>query len=200
MIDGPLGRILALWPLALYLLRVGLWLRSRRPKVVGGTIDTLWLAFGCGGLLAFGPIARFIVPWAFPKPNLWAWLAWPSFLVFLLLLSLPRASRRLVLYNADRAIVDEALTDVLATAPIEFRQTIGGFEDIDGRRGLNVDPGRLGRTVAVEAVGPDPEILIGTIRRGLAQRLAARRVTPAASAVPWLILAVGIALVPWLLP
>src|SRR5438309_1399111 len=58
--NGPWQYALTVGPLGFYLWVLGLWQSGRRPHVVRGLTDFTLLAFGVGGVLAFGPFGQLL--------------------------------------------------------------------------------------------------------------------------------------------
>src|SRR5580692_8846780 len=88
--------VLALSPLAIYFLILGAWQSGRDPQVVPGMLDYGLLAFGVGGLIAFGPIGSGLIRVLFPGESVWAWLASPTLFTLVALLRAPSAHKRVV--------------------------------------------------------------------------------------------------------
>ena len=155
---------LALVPLALYFFILGKWHSGSRPKLVTGAIDFGVLALGLGGPIAFGPVGEFLIDFLFPRESLAAWLAVASGVGLLALIGSTRARRRLVVYHVEGHVLTAAIGVALERITGSVHQTLHGFEDTKGQRGLTVEVGsRLGFGV-VEAYGENPESLIDRIR------------------------------------
>jgi hypothetical protein len=106
----PLRLIIALGPLAVYLLAIG-WLNlSRRSIVVTGIRDSLAMAIGLSGMVLVGPLELFMPMDAAALFGGYVWVLLVSFYIlvatFILLMERPR----LVIYNAPieriRPLVD----------------------------------------------------------------------------------------------
>lgn len=111
----PFRLCVALGPLAIYLLMIGLMNMSRRPIVVSGTRDTAFLGFATSGLLLVGPI-ELIVP-TLPltiSAYIWALLLLLYFLVLSLavLLMTPRVVVYNVSYEQLRPPLAEAVNEL----------------------------------------------------------------------------------------
>ena len=183
--------LLALMPLAGYFAVLGALHTSRRPKVVAGPVDSGCLAFGLGGLIAFGPIGGLVVNAVFPRPNLSAWLAMASLVGLLAMIWASRARTRLVVYNVDAKALSEAVGHVMESASGTVSPTVHGYEDARGRRGVTVEVGRILGWGLVVAYGENPEALIDAIRSGLAAQLDATLPRRSRLAALWFGLASG---------
>jgi hypothetical protein len=162
----------ALVPLALYFFILGKWHSGSRPRLVTGASDFGVLALGLGGPIAFGPVGEFLVDFLFPRESLAAWLAVASGVGLLALVGSTRARRRLVVYHVEGHALTAAIGVALDRITGPVHQTLHGFEDTKGQRGLTVEVGsRLGFGV-VEAYGENPESLIDRIRPELKATLS----------------------------
>lgn len=162
---------LTVGPLGFYLWVLALWQSGRHPRVVRGPVDAGLLAFGVGGVLAFGPIGETLTRFLSRSPG------WPERAVIVSALALwasvvaRRATRRLVVYHVDGDRLIPALADVLSRSGGRYVKTLAGFEDTTAPRGVRVEFTRLLRCAVVEAHGLNAEGLIREIEPPLAQRL-----------------------------
>ena len=194
----PLQIALTLGPLAVYFLVLGAWQSGRDGRVVGGAVDFGLLAFGIGGLVAFGPIGSALIRLLFPGPSVWAWLALPTSVALVAMLAAPRMHRRLVVYNADRRRVAwRGLAGALSALPKPALplDPPPGFEDESSPRGLRLDVSPRSRTAVIEAFGDRPDILADLVAPRLRPRLRETGLRSSPIARLWLSLA---ALVIWL--
>ena len=181
--------LLTAGPLACYFLVLGLWRSGPSPRVVAGPVDFALLAFGVGGLVAFGPIGHWLVARLFPAPSLWAWMAVVTALWLAALLWAPRTARRLVVYHVDPAAFDAALAGALGDLPGQFAPTLRGFEDAKSGRGVAVERGARARTITIEAYGSRPEALIAALAPGLRARLRGTSPPRSRALAGWFVLA-----------
>ncbi len=163
---------LALLPLAAYFFTLGIWQSGKRPRVIAGTTDFGLLAFGVGGLIAFGPVGQVVVGTVFPRPSLPAWLAVASLVGLLAMIAAIWTRKRLVVYNVEAADLDRALGQAMGDVSESTLRTVQGFEDISGRRGVTVETHRRLRVATIEAHGERPEALIQAIYPALIKRLS----------------------------
>ena len=168
-LGAALSILLMFGPLAAYLATIGLRQAGRRPRVVSGPLDSAFLGFALGALLAFGPVGRALT--AGLRSNLVTPVLLCALGLFLMILS-ARSRRRLMIYNADAPAVDRGLRLVLDALPGDYQRTLRGFEDRNGGRGLRVEASASYRTAEVEAFGEGPEPLIAAIEPALRRALA----------------------------
>ena len=161
---SPWQYALTVGPLGFYLWVLALWQSDRHPRVVRGLVDFGMLAFGIGGVLAFGPFGQLLARMISPRPGL------PSRgdRVVVLCGSVHACTSvgrdRLVVYHVDPECLIPALADVLRQNRLRFVKTMAGFEDVTStRRGLRVEFTRWLRCATVEAHGLDAEALIREI-------------------------------------
>jgi uncharacterized membrane protein len=95
----PFRLCLALGPLAVYLLLMGLINLSRRPFLVSGTRDAAALGLAVAGLVIVGPIELFFPDAAAMTFGPYVWLLLLAFYGLLLLLVLLLLRPRLIIYN-----------------------------------------------------------------------------------------------------
>ncbi len=164
---------LTVGPLGVYLWVVAFWQGGRHPRVVRGPVDSGMLAFGVGGVLAFGPVGQAIARFLSPDPGLPQWAFLVSGLALWGCLIAWRAGRRLVVYHVDADRLISALADVLSRTGGRYVKTMAGFEDVRVARGVRVEATRRLRCAVVEAHGVDAARLIREIGPALEQRLRA---------------------------
>ncbi len=99
---------LAFLPLSAYFFALGIWQGGTRPRVVSGAKDFGMLAFGLGGLIAFGPLGQVAVDAVFPRPSVAAWMAVASLVGLLAMAWSLRARKRLVIYRVEADPLDHA--------------------------------------------------------------------------------------------
>ncbi len=106
--------LLALGPLAVYLLILG-WINLvRRPIVVSGTWEVLGLALGLVGLVVVGPMQLFMPEQAANRFGPWVWSLLLVFYILCVMLWLLAARPRLVIYNISLQQLQPALSQVAA--------------------------------------------------------------------------------------
>lgn len=182
---GPVRMALAFLPLASYFFVLGVWQGGARPRVVSGPRDFALLAFGLGGLIAFGPIGQFLVAAVFPAPTFAAWLAVASLVGLLAMVAAIPTRTRLVVYHVEAPDLAQALGRAVERVTGPATRTLRGFEDGPSHRGVTVEFGHRLRFGVVQAYGQRPEALIEAIRPALAEELRGVVVRPTRLATIW---------------
>jgi hypothetical protein len=95
----PLRLCLALGPVAMYLLLLGMINLSRRPVMVSGVRDTATLALALSGLIVIGPMELFFPYSAAARFGDYVWLLLALLYVMCVVLTLLLLRPRLVIYN-----------------------------------------------------------------------------------------------------
>lgn len=113
MIHGPLAMLVALLPLATYLLLLGTIRLVARPLVTTGTRDGAAVALAISGLVVVGPIQLFS-PIFFPTAAVsvlgwWVWVLWAFLYFFCATLVLFSVPQRIVIYGMRPADIFEPL-------------------------------------------------------------------------------------------
>ncbi len=168
---GPWQYALTVGPLGFYLWVLAVWQGARHPRVVRGSVDFGLLAFGLGGLLAFGPFGQLLARMISPRPDVFDRLVVVSVLGLWAMYLGRKSSRRLVVYHIDADAIRPALDEVLSRNQGRFVKTMAGYEDVSMPRGLRIESTRWLRCAVVEAHGVDAEALIRDIHPFLEKRL-----------------------------
>ncbi|MDB5352312.1 MAG: hypothetical protein JWN86_3559 [Planctomycetota bacterium] len=194
--SGSVRLALALLPLAAYCFVLGVWQSGKKPRIIAGPADFGLLAFGLGGLIAFGPVGQLVVGMVFPRPSLPAWLAVASFEGLVAMIVAIRTRKRLVVYNVEAADLDRAVGLAMESIAGTASRTVRGFEDIPGHRGVTVEVSPRLRIGVMESHGEQPERLTEAIHPVLLARLSEvpSRTTPLA--VVWFSLSFVALLIP----
>lgn len=195
MLYDPFATLVALLPLATYLLLLGAIRLFGRPLVTTGTRDGAAVALAISGLVVVGPVQLFVPTAAALALGWWAWMLMALlyfFCVTLLLLTFPQ---RIVIYGARPA---DILPPLEAAARTVDPATSSDAERLqvtleERRVRLRIEP--LGRTdaVAIEAFEKHlhPQFWNHLVRE-LRERTAAMRRPPSPGAVG--MFAAGVAL------
>jgi uncharacterized membrane protein len=112
MID-PLHLCLALGPVAIYFLLLGLVNLSRRPRLATGARDAAALAMAVAGLVIVGPMELLFPDAAAIRYGPFVWLLLIGLYVMLVVLCLLSLRPRLVLYNITTDKLRPILADVV---------------------------------------------------------------------------------------
>ena len=105
--------IIALVPLAAYLLLLGLINLRRRPVMMNGTFDGFLLGLGLAGLALVGPLELLLPESTAFQFGGYAWVMLIIFYLLLVLLLVMFARPRLVVYNVSFEQLRPALADVI---------------------------------------------------------------------------------------
>ncbi len=112
----PLRLAIALGPLAVYLLVLGVVNLSSRPLVTTGARDTATLGIAVGGLAIVGPMELFFPENAAVHLGGWVWVVLLAFYALCVTLLILLMRPRLVIYNVTcdqlRPILAEVVTDL----------------------------------------------------------------------------------------
>lgn len=117
----PLATCVALGPLAVYLLLVGIINLGRRPLVTTGGRDTAALAVGVGGLIVVGPMELFLPAEAVGNFGTFVWVLLISFYVLSVTLLVLVQRPRLVIYNVTADMLRPILAEVATALDPEVR-------------------------------------------------------------------------------
>lgn len=120
----PLRLIIAMVPLAAYLLLLGLINLRRRPVMMNGACDNLLLGFGLAGFAMVGPIELLLLPesTAFRFGG-YAWVMLIILYVLSVLLLVMLGGPRLTVYNVAFEQLHAALADVVSRLDDQARWT-----------------------------------------------------------------------------
>jgi hypothetical protein len=185
MMSGGLPIALMIVPLACYFFLLGFWHAWPHPHVISGQVDFAALVCGVLGLLTFGPPGKFMVEHLFPEPNLWAWLAVPTFFGLLALLWAPRTARRLIVYNVEPELLKRAFDDVARESPVALEPAENGYRDRAGSRTVTLEVGFRSHVGLVEVRGPLGDRLVQLLAPRLRSRLRSEESRPLLSSWVW---------------
>ena len=136
---SPWQYFLTVGPLGVYLWVLAVWQSGPRPRVVRGLVDFGLLAFGVGGLLAFGPFGGLVASMFHFRPA----LADRTIVVAMLGLwgcyFARKALNRVVVYDISPEDLTRAIEDVLNRGGSRFMPTLDGYEDRGSVRGVRVE-------------------------------------------------------------
>ena len=178
----PLRFSLAIGPLALYLLALGLVNLSRRPLLVSGPRDLAAMAVAVLGLMIVGPLELLLPQRAANYFGVYVWLtmlvAYAICVTLLILVSRPR----LTIYNISETALRPALAQVVESMDPEARRAGQSLVLPHWYMELHVEAGPRLRVVSLVANGDDQN-LAGW--RQLESALAARLQVTAVGPNPW---------------
>ena len=105
---------IALGPLTVYLMLMGLINASRQPFVTSGARDVFSLALGISGLIMIGPLRLFVPEQALTAFGAWAWALLGAFYILSVLLVGMTSRPRLVVYNISSTQLKTTLGKLVA--------------------------------------------------------------------------------------
>ena len=109
----PLRMIIAIVPLALYLLWIGFLNLRSRPTVMSGVRDGMLLGVSLLGLVLIGPLELLLPESTAFRFGAYAWVMLGSFYMLSLVLSVMMGRPRIVIYNSDLETVRPALSQAV---------------------------------------------------------------------------------------
>ena len=109
----PLRMIIAIVPLAAYLLLVGFVNLRSRPTVLGGVYDSLLLGISVFGLVLVGPLELLLPESTAFRFGGYAWVMLGSFYLLTLILATMMGRPSIVIYNSDLETVRPALSQAI---------------------------------------------------------------------------------------
>jgi hypothetical protein len=104
--------LIALVPIALYLIVLGAINLRRQPYLLSGTREVALLGLALSGLAAIGPVMLFFPLQAASQFGSWIWVILGMFYLLLIMLWMLLARPRLVIYNTTTAQVRALLAEV----------------------------------------------------------------------------------------
>lgn len=193
-------QIVALGPLAMYLLVIGLLNLSRRPFVTTGARDTAALGIGLSGLVLAGPMELFMPEQAAAK---WPGTVWVLLVIFYLLcltLLVLLMRPRLVIYNISTAQLRPMLGSVVGQLDRDARWVGDCLVMPQLAIQLQIEQSEYFRTAQLVTAGTVPEgqthaSYAGWRKLELALRAAVRTVPATRNRHGYLLTFTGLALV-----
>lgn len=143
----------ALTPLAIYLLRLGMFNLLRRPVVKSGARNIALLGFALSGFVAVGPMALFLPNAAAIVFGPWVWLLLIIFYALCITLWVLLARPRLIIYNATIDLVRPVLAEVAARIDSEVRWAGDSVALPQTNLQLHLEPYPPMRNVSLVAIG-----------------------------------------------
>lgn len=109
----PLRMIIAIVPLAAYLLLIGFLNLRSRPTVMSGVRDSLLLGAAVFGLVLVGPLELLLPESTAFRFGAYAWIMLSSFYFLTLILAIMMGRPSIVIYNADLETVRSAVSQAV---------------------------------------------------------------------------------------
>jgi hypothetical protein len=117
----PLHLCIALGPVAIYLLLLGMINLSRRPFVTSGARDAAALGIAIGGFVVAGPMELFLPEAAAVRMGFWVWPTCIAFYLLCLSLVVLLLRPRIVIYNVTFEQLRPSLADIVLRLDSESR-------------------------------------------------------------------------------
>ena len=162
--------LVALVPLAVYLLIIG-WLNLRQHStIVTGFVDTLLLGFAVSGLVVVGPLELFFPEMAAFRMGPWVWLLLLALYgLFVILVGLSQRPR-LVFYNADLETARHATTSAASQMAADVEQLGDCLVVPSQRLQLHLHRSPVFRNVQLTALGEEHNLFAwNALRKTLQQ-------------------------------
>ena len=183
---------IALGPLTVYLLLMGLINASRQPFVTSGARDTFSLALGVAGLVMIGPLRLFVPEQAISAFGPWTWALLGAFYILCVLLIGMTSKPRLVVYNIPATQLRTSLGSLVAELDKTAKWAGDSVELPKLGIQLSIESKNTMRSCQIVAVGHSQNLANwAKLRIELATRLKTVKVT----ANPYALSMIGFALV-----
>lgn len=173
---------IALGPLAIYLLYIGLLNIRSRPTVVAGHRDAALLAAGISGFYVAGPLELFLPEAAAYRFGAVAWLLMLAMYLLVSALIILTMRPRIVIYQTTKTQVQEALTKIVSKFDAEATTTGGNL--LIPRMGVQLhldDESPLNHMQLVSIGGEQDLANWRRLQVGLDQELRGMRTQPAST-------------------
>ncbi|MCE9544421.1 MAG: hypothetical protein K8T25_02705 [Planctomycetia bacterium] len=151
---SPLHSALALGPLAVYLLLLGIINLSTRSLVTTGRRDWMALGMALTGLIAVGPLDLFMPESAASRFGPWIWPLLLGLYFLCLYLVVQNARPRLVIYNMTVSQMQQVLTRVVERIGVPHSWAGRSLSIPDWGVELHLDRFFVMRNVSLVASGP----------------------------------------------
>jgi len=143
----------ALTPLAIYLLRLGMLNLLRWPVVKSGARNIALLGFALSGFVVVGPMALFLPNAAAITFGPWVWLLLIIFYALCITLWVLLARPRVIVYNATIDLVRPVLAEVAARLDADVRWAGDSVVLPQANVQLHLEPYPPMRNVSLVAIG-----------------------------------------------
>jgi hypothetical protein len=144
--------VIALGPMGVYLLALGVVHSLRRPVVVEGSRDAAALALALAGFVAVGPMELFMPVQAMLRFGAYAWLLMFSFYALAVLWIMLSKRPQLVIYNTTMDEIRPVLSTLINELDATHRWAGRSVTLPQLRLELYVRPSSFTRTVAVHSL------------------------------------------------
>ncbi|MEC7565402.1 MAG: hypothetical protein VX738_06925 [Planctomycetota bacterium] len=174
---APAHICIALGPLAVYLLFMGLLNALRRPLITTGTRDLFSLSIALAGLIMIGPINLFVPQHTLSLFGSWTWLLMAALYIFIVLLISFSIRPRLIIYNLSAEQLKTILGRLVAELDPDARWAGDNVELPNLGIQLSLDARSFMRSCQITSIGQDqsPSSWL-KLQRALADELVKIRV------------------------
>ncbi|MEC7566531.1 MAG: hypothetical protein VX738_12690 [Planctomycetota bacterium] len=174
---APAHICIALGPLAVYLLFMGLMNALRRPLITTGTRDLFSLSIALAGLIMIGPINLFVPQHTLSLFGSWTWLLMAALYIFIVLLISFSIRPRLIIYNLSAEQLKTILGRLVAELDPDARWAGDNVELPNLGIQLSLDARSFMRSCQITSIGQDQSPSSwAKLQRALADELAKIRV------------------------
>jgi hypothetical protein len=195
----PMERVhlaVALTPLAIYLLRLGLLNLLHWPVVKSGAQNIAFLGFGLSGFVIVGPMGLFLPNAAANQFGPWVWLLMIVFYGLCITLWILLARPRLIIYNASVELVRPVLANIATKLDGEVRWAGDSVVMPHANVQLHLEAYAPMRNVSLVAIG-EQQSYSGWQRLGRELRAGLRATEVPRNPRGFSFLAVGIVMASW---
>jgi hypothetical protein len=192
----PVHLAVAVTPLAIYLLRLGILNLFRSPVVKNGVGNIALLGFALSGFVIVGPMALFLPNAAAIAFGPWVWLLLIIFYALCITLWILLARPRLIIYNATIDLIRPVLADVAERLDGEVRWAGDSLVLPQANMQLHLEPYLPMRNVSLVAIG-ERQSYTGWQRLERELRTALRAIEVPRNPRGFSFLAIGLLMASW---
>ncbi|WP_425618223.1 hypothetical protein NA78x_001924 [Anatilimnocola sp. NA78] len=154
----PLHFCIAVGPLSVYLLLLGLINLRRRPFITTGGRDSMALGIAIVGFVIVGPMELFLPEAAAANLHIWAWAMLVTLYLLSLVLLVLLMRPRLVIYNITGEQLRPVLSDVVTDLDPEARWAGDALSLPELGVQLHLEPTSMFKNVQLIAAGPQQNL------------------------------------------
>jgi len=186
----------AVTPLAIYLLRLGMLNLLSWPVVKSGARNIALLGFALSGFVVVGPMALFLPNAAAIAFGPWVWLLLMIFYALCITLWILLARPRVIIYNATTDVVRPVLEDLVARLDADARWAGDSLVMPQWNVQLHLEPYPPMRNVSLVAIG-ERQSYTGWQRLERELRAALRTIEVPRNPRGFSFLAIGLLMASW---
>lgn len=154
----PLHFCIAVGPLSVYFLLLGLINLRRRPFITTGGRDAMSLGIGIVGFIIVGPMELFLPEAAANHLHIWAWAMLVTLYLLALVLIVLLLRPRLVIYNITSEQLRPVLSDVVTELDPEARWAGDALSLPELGVQLHVEANAMFKNVQLISAGPQQNL------------------------------------------